>query len=314
MALEDKWRWPVITQAFAANDKSWVVLRIKETWIETAWYKIILSTDDTTSPSLRLPDFSCLHHPSNPYDSSCCSNCSTVALVKNKLSMRPPWECGIDLLHIQSKASLDQQVEQHTIPILDYDKMRLASDVHANVVFSPTFFCRESSGGGLCASHRLVLWRTNDHVITIHSTSQGGGISGEPEATFTPAPQGKTQELLTAWGHAKLRLSADFQLLGFLMAHRIHLWSLETNQKLHTVFLEDIPGLRSQVLVLGHVYSLFGTFHEGGEMVLTLTHSDQVVWRCESFLEPGEVESGTRQSSVVGEDWMSDVYTQTEST
>lgn len=312
VVLEDKWKWPVITQAFTAKDQSWVVLRVKETWIETAWYKIELPSNGITGQSqsnsdLQLPDFSSLHHPSNPYDVSCCCKCSTVALVKNKLSMRPPWECSIDMLYI-SRAPVDQQVKQHTIPILNYDQLRLASDVHANVVFRPTFFCQQSSE---CTSHKLVLWRTNDHMITVHNFSEKEGVSEEPVATFIPVPQGKTLDLSTAWGHARMKFSADFQLLGFLMARYLHLWSLVTYEKLRTIYLQSIPGLRSWMLALGHVYCLFGTLHDRGEMVLVSTQTDQVVWRCESFLQPGSEAARLRHvqlNGVVHEDWMNDVH------
>ena len=309
--LEDKWKWPILTKAFAAKNGSWVILRVKETWIKTAWYKIALPLPDSgTKPSIRTlmtPDSSSEHHPSIPYDASCCSNCSTVALVKNKLTMRPPWEFGIDLLHL----GRDHQLEEHTLPILNYDKMRLSSDVHANVVFKAFFICREpSTGGSMCKSHKLVLWRTNDHTITVHRFSNEEGVSQEPDTTFSPVPQGKTLELSTAWGNAKMKISADFTLLGFLLARHLHLWSLDTNQKLSTVYLEGIPGLRSWMLALGHVYSLFGTLHEGGEMVVVVTRTGEVVWRCESFLGNGR-ESNVSQlqvNGVVHEDWMSDVY------
>ena len=321
VALEDKWKWPILTQGFAATDQSWVVLRVKETWIETAWYKIMLPSskggkghrDSLPSAELRLPDFSSMHHPSTPYFTDCCSECSTVALVKNKLSMRPPWECDIDMLSI-SATGVDQQLKQHTIPILNYDQMRLSSDVHANVVFRPTLFCERSSDAGLCASHKLILWRTNDHTITLYDCStEEEGILIKPVATFTPVPQGKSLELSTAWGHAKLKLSADRTLLGFLMARRLHLWSLHTHTKLRTVHLEGIPGLRSWMLALGHVYSLFGTLHEEGEMVLVSTHTGQVVWRCESLHRPpipGRTASFKALNGVVHEDWLSDVHRQ----
>ena len=310
IGLEDKWKWPVIIRAFAAKDQSWVVLCIKETWIETAWYKIMLHSKATSRHSssvLQLPDFSSLHHPSNPYDVSCCCECSTIALVKNKLSMRPPWECNIDMLDI-SQAPEDQQIKQHTIPILSYDKLRLSSDVHANVVFRPTFFCQQSSELGSCVSHKLVLWRTNDHIITVHTHTEEG-ISETPVATFNPIPQGKTLELSTAWRNAKVKFSADFQLLGFLMACYLHLWNMNTCVKLHTIYLEGIPGLRSWMLAIGHVYSLFGTLHEGGEMAIVSTQTGQVVWKCKDFLQPGlEIENLQQFHMVVHEDWMSDVY------
>lgn len=305
VALEDKWRFPVISDAVAASDKSWVVLRIKETWVETAWYKIMTRTSNPML--LHLPDFSSVHHPSNPYTSSCCSKCSTVALVKHKLSMRPPWECSIDILHISNQEH-DQQIKSHTIPILNYDKLRLSSDIHANVAFRPFVFSQHSRGD-LCTSHKLVLWRTNDHVITVHNCSEEG-ISKEPEATFIPVPQGKTLELSTAWGHAKVKISADFQLLGFLISRHLHLWSLKTNEKLRTVYYEGIPGLRSWIFALGHVYSLFGTFYEGGELVVVSTQTNKVVWKCESFLVQVSDSSVTPMmySSILHEDWMNDVH------
>ena len=312
VALEDKWKWPVVTQAIAADNQSWVVLRIKETWIETAWYKIILQQkrEACSGPCLQLPDFSSLHHRSNPYDISCCHTCSTVALVKNKLSMRPPWEFSIDIVRVSNDPP-DQQVKEYTIPILNYDTMRLSSDVHTNVVFRPTFFCQQPSHeGDSCTSHKLVLWRTNDHTITVHNYSEKEGVSNEPIVTFTPASQGKTVELSTAWGHARLKFSADYQLLGFLMARYLHLWSLVTYEKLQTVYLDGIPGLRSWTLALGHVYSLFGTLHEEGEMVVVSTQTGKVVWRCKSFLEPG-VGSPMRHGQlhgVVDEDWMNGVH------
>ena len=312
VALEDKWKWPVVTHATVADDHShqnWVVFRIKETWTETAWYKILLpSNTPTEQHSLQPPDFSSLHHPSNPYHASCCSKCSTIAMVKNKLSMRPPWECHIDMLHISDPPS--QQVKQYTIPILNYDRLRLSSDVHSNVVFRPRFFSQQSSAvDRVCTSHKLILWRINDHVITVHDYSEEEGISSEPIATFTPAPQGKTLELSTAWGHARMELSSDSRLLGFLMARYLHVWSLTTYEKLHTVFLEGIPGLRSWILALGHVYSLFGTLHELGEVVLVMTQTGEVVWRCGSFLKPqfGSIVGHREFDGVVHEDWMSDV-------
>lgn len=264
---------------------------------------------EQSQSDLPLPDYSSLHHSSNPYDTSCCYKCSTLALVKNKLSMRPPWECSIDILRI-SHASTDQQLKQHTIPILNYHGLRMSSDVHANVFFRPTFFCHQSSEDDVCKSHKLVLWRTNDHILTVHNYTEEEGVSREPVATFTPAPQGKTLELSTAWGHAKMKISADLQLLGFLLARYLHLWSLKSHEKLHTVYLEGIPGLRTRMLALGHVYSLFGTLHEGGEIVLLSTHTNEVVWRCESFREH-RFHMRLRQmqfSGVVHEEWMSDVH------
>ena len=308
--LEDKWKWPVVTNAFAAKDGSWVILRIKETWIETAWYKITLpmreSAIELSGPTWKTPDIASEHHPTIPYSSSCCTSCSAVALVKNKLSMRPPWEFGVDFLHL----SRDQQVKEHTVPILNYDQMRLSSDVHASVVFQAFFFCKGSaSESDTCRSHKLVLWRTNDHVITVHTYSDKGGVSREPDATFSPAPQGKTLELSTAWGHTKMKLSSDFRLLGFLIARQFHLWNLETNKKLSTIDLEGIPGLRTRMMALRHVYSLFGTLHKGGEMVLVATRTGEVVWRCQSFLGEGERlrEGPMEPCGVAHEEWMSDV-------
>ena len=310
--LEEKWKWPVVTNAFTASNRSWVILKIKETWIETAWYKIMLPSPDSavelSGPMWKTPDFSSEHHPSIPYSPSCCSSCSAVALVKNKLSMRPPWEFGVDVLHLSRDG---QQLKEHTVPILNYDKMRLSSDVHANVTFRAYFFCKEPSESDTCQSHKLLLWRTNDHIITVHSYSDQEGVSREPEATFSPLPQGKTLELSTAWGQTKLNLSADFRLLGFLIARRFHLWSLETNRKLNTIDLEGIPGIRSWMLALGHMYSLFGTLHDEGEIVLVATKTGEVVWRCQSFLGEGDEMIGGRPfqlSGVVHEDWMSNVH------
>ena len=189
--LEEKWKWPVVTNAFAANNRSWVILRVKQMWIVTSWYKIILPTSSDSGseqgvPIWKTPECSSEHHPTTPYSTSCCASCSAVVLVKNKLSMRPPWEFGVDLLHL----SREQQVKEHTVPILNYDQMRLSSDPHANVVFQVFFFCKEAitSESDTCKSHKLVLWRTNDHVITVHSYSNRGGVFREPDAMFSPTP------------------------------------------------------------------------------------------------------------------------------
>ena len=309
VGLEDKWKWPVLTKAIAGDDRSWVILRVKQTWIETVWYKIFLPLGGSSSASpMHPPEFSSEHHPSTPYDASCCRSCSTVALVKNKLSMRPPWEFGVDLLRL----SRHQQVNQHIVPILHYDQMRLSSDVHTNVVFSAYFFCQvPAKGEDSCKAHKLVLWRTNDHMITVHSIREEEEIPSKPDAVFSPLPQGKTLGLSTAWGHAKMKISSDFKMLGFLISHQFHLWSLETNQKLQTLHLEGIPGLRSWILALGHVYTMFGTLHKGGEVVVVVTQTGEVIWRCQSFLGEGK-ESNLVQlhhNGMLLEDWMSDVYT-----
>ena len=304
--LEDKWKWPVLNQAFAAKDRSWLILRVKETWIETAWYKILLQRAPSTE--LKYPEFVSLHHPSNPYVASCCSQCSVMALVKNKLTMRPPWDLNVDMVNI-SASEAENTVVPYTIPILAYDKMRLSSDVHANVVFRPMFLCGSTADSGTCTSHKLILWRTNDHTITIHNCSESEGISGKPNATFTPVPQGKTMEMSTAWGHAKLKVSADQELLGFLMSRYFHVWSLTSYNKLLTIFLHGIPGLRSQMLALGHMYALFGTLHEDGCLVLVSTQTGGVVWECSSFTEPLEasrVATFKNISGIVHEEWMSD--------
>ena len=297
----DKWKWPVLIRAFAVKNGTWVILRVKERRIKTTWYNISLLPDSGPKPSIRTlktPDFSSEHHPS---DASCCSNCSTVAIVKNKLTMRPPWEFGIDLLHL----GRDDQLEEHTLPILNYDKMRLSSNVRANVAFRAFFICREpSTGDSMCKSHKLVLWRTNDHTITVHRFSNEEGVSEEPDATFSPMPH---LELSNAWV-AEIEISADFSLLGFLIARHLHLWSLDTNQKLSTVYLEGNLGVCSWMLALGHVYSLFGRLYQGGEMVVVVTRTGEVVWRCKSFLGNGSESNELLINGVVHEDWMSDVY------
>ena len=61
---------------------------------------------------------------------------------------------------------------------------------------------------------------------------------------------------------------------------------------------------------MGHVYSLFGTLHEEGEVVLVATKTGEVVCRCQSFLEEAGDQFGERplqMSGVVHEEWMSDV-------
>ena len=81
-------------QTFAARDRSWLILKVKETWRETAWYKIMLpSGERAPSTELKYPAFVSLPHPSNPYVVSCCCQCSVMALVKSKLTIRPPsWD------------------------------------------------------------------------------------------------------------------------------------------------------------------------------------------------------------------------------
>ena len=310
--LEEKWIWPVITQAFAAKDGSWVIIRAKEAWIETAWYKIeLFRAAPSLSRELKPPECSLFYHPSIPYAVSCCSQCSILMLVKNKLTMRPPWQCRIDA--VDMSASSDEKVEEHVIPIASYDKMRLSSDVHANVVFRPTLICSESAGDLLqCSSHNLILWRTNDHTIFIHGYTSEEGVSEKPLATFFPVPQGRTMETSTAWGHAKLKTSSDNELLGFLMSRYLHVWSLKSYDKLVIVFLHGIPGLRSQFLSLGHLYALFGTLHEDGSLVFVSTQTGGVIWECSGFVERqkprGRVVNYEESAGVVSDVWMSSVY------
>ena len=313
--LDEECLWPFVSQAFAAKDGSWVILSVKGVCTgTTAWYKIELSpAAPGLSRELKLPEFSLYHQPSISYDIACCSQCSILMLVKNKRTMRPPWQCSIDT--VDMSAISDEKVEEHVIPIASYDKMRLSSDVHANVVFRPTLICSESAGDLLqCSSHNLILWRTNDHTIFIHGYTSEEGVSEKPLATFSPVPQGRTMETSTAWGHAKLKTSSDNELLGFLMSHYLHVWSLKSYDKLVIVFLHGISPLISQFLSLGHMYTLFGKFDGGDSLVLLSTRTGEVVWECLGFDELQKsrysmVYNYNTFGGVVRDDWMSSVYT-----
>ena len=310
--LEEKWTWPVITQACAAQNGSWVIIRAKEAWIETAWYKIeLFQAAPSSTRELKPPELALFYHPSIPYAVACCSQCSILTLVKNKLTMRPPWQCSIDAINMS--ASSDEKVMEHIIPIVSYDKMRLSSDVHTNIVFRPTLVCSGGAGDpSQCSSHKLILWRTNDHTIYIHSYTSEEGVSEKALATLSPVPQGRTMEMLTAWGHAKLRVSSDNELLGFLMSRYLHVWSLKSYDKLVIIFLHGIPGLRSQFLSLGHLYALFGTLHEDGSLVLVSTQTGGVIWECSGFVQRlksrDQVVNYEESAGVVRDDWMSSVY------